>query len=73
MVTEQMPNFRARKQLGKAAKKSWQIFFRFTTRMDRAMTLSVVSASRVYILPKPHFSLARLNFRSTSTRSQMSL
>ena len=46
-----MPNFRDRKQSRKSrekkAKKSWQIFFRFTTRMDRAMTLSVVSASRV--------------------------
>jgi len=49
----------------KWAKKSRQIFFRFTKRIDNAMTLSVVSASRVYILPKPHLSLARLNFLST--------
>ena len=57
-------------QLKKEFKNAQRTFLRFSSRIDMATTCSVVIRSFVIISPKPHLRLARLNFRSTSTRSQ---
>ena len=60
-------------QLKKKIKSAERTFLRSSSRIDMATTCSVVIRSFVIISPKPHLRLARLNFRSTSTRSQISV
>ena len=60
-------------QLKKEFKNAERTFLRFSSRIDMATTCSVVIWSFVIISPKPHLRLARLNLRSTSTRSQISV
>ena len=53
-------------------KKAHWILRRFRTRTDIAITWAVVSRSFAMTSPMPHLRFARLNLRSTSTRSHSS-